>query len=277
MIRHQTRAASPAVLFAFLTAVTLAMFSGSLAQAQTTSPKVFYACYVPASGTVYRIREADTKQQCASERHVEFSWTSGSTSAGVTDHGALQGLGDDDHPQYLLVDGSRALTGALSAGGQKLTNLAAATANGEAVRYEQAVKSGDAAGGDLSGTYPAPTVAKLQNTNVSSTAPASGEVLAFDGSAWKPTAATSAGNGISGWERVSNSFNVLAGDFKVLIASCPTGKKATGGGYKSDFGKSADWSFPNADGQGWTILVENFAGPADIGITVYAVCANAAA
>lgn len=31
----------------------------------------------------------------------------------VTDHGALTGLGDDDHAQYLLVDGSRAMTGAL--------------------------------------------------------------------------------------------------------------------------------------------------------------------
>lgn len=34
-------------------------------------------------------------------------------SAGVTDHGALTGLSDDDHAQYLLVDGSRAMTGSL--------------------------------------------------------------------------------------------------------------------------------------------------------------------
>lgn len=33
------------------------------------------------------------------------------SSAIVTDHGALTGLGDDDHTQYLLVNGSRALTG----------------------------------------------------------------------------------------------------------------------------------------------------------------------
>ena len=30
-------------------------------------------------------------------------------SSGVTDHGALTGLGDDDHPQYALADGSRGL------------------------------------------------------------------------------------------------------------------------------------------------------------------------
>ncbi len=32
---------------------------------------------------------------------------------GVTDHGALTGLTDDDHPQYLLADGSRHVTGEL--------------------------------------------------------------------------------------------------------------------------------------------------------------------
>lgn len=34
-------------------------------------------------------------------------------SAGVTDHASLTGLGADDHAQYLLIDGSRAMTGAL--------------------------------------------------------------------------------------------------------------------------------------------------------------------
>lgn len=32
----------------------------------------------------------------------------------ITDHGALTGLTDDDHPQYILVDGSRGFTGTVS-------------------------------------------------------------------------------------------------------------------------------------------------------------------
>lgn len=36
------------------------------------------------------------------------------------DHGDLSGLADDDHTQYLLVDGSRALTGALDTGGNDI-------------------------------------------------------------------------------------------------------------------------------------------------------------
>lgn len=42
------------------------------------------------------------------------------------------------------------------------------------------------AGGDLASTYPNPTVAKLQGRSVDSTAPSSGQVLAWDGTKWAP-------------------------------------------------------------------------------------------
>jgi len=45
------------------------------------------------------------------------------TPSVITDHGGLTGLGDDDHPQYTLADGSRAFTGDINAGGNDLTNV----------------------------------------------------------------------------------------------------------------------------------------------------------
>lgn len=65
------------------------------------------------------------------EAQVALIDTSG---GGVTDHGALTGLGADDHTQYLRTDGTRALTGDQSAGGHKITDLAAPTNPNDAVR-----------------------------------------------------------------------------------------------------------------------------------------------
>lgn len=45
------------------------------------------------------------------------------TTTGVTAHADLSGLSADDHPQYLLADGTRALAGAWDMGSQNLTNV----------------------------------------------------------------------------------------------------------------------------------------------------------
>ena len=38
------------------------------------NPNVIWACFVPMSGTVYRIKTADTKETCSSPKHVMFSF-----------------------------------------------------------------------------------------------------------------------------------------------------------------------------------------------------------
>ncbi len=54
------------------------------------------------------------------------------------------------------------------------------------------------ADGDLSGTYPNPTVAKIQTFTVSSTAPTNGQVLQYNGTNWTPSTLVSTGWSLTG-------------------------------------------------------------------------------
>src|SRR5947208_6141935 len=191
-----------AALRSTVTCLAAAAAAPLAAQTPTSQPEI-QACYdsrtsstgTPlGSGIVYRIKVPGVvgQQGCVDPKHTPFSWT--------IQHGALTGLGNDDHPQYLLVSGARPLTGNLSAAGKKITGLGEASAPGDAVRFEQAVKTGDAAGGDLAGAYPNPTVARLQARAVSTTAPADANVLTFNAatSTWEPrSAATASGTSVN--------------------------------------------------------------------------------
>lgn len=63
------------------------------------------------------------KKSAAAFTEIESRYTSSFPASLATEHGALLGLADDDHTQYLLADGSRALAGAWNMGSQALTNV----------------------------------------------------------------------------------------------------------------------------------------------------------
>ena len=65
---------------------------------------------VLTNGRLYDLAVAFNSGGSAAEWYLHETGGGG----GVTDHGALSGLGDDDHTQYLLVDGTRNPTGKLT-------------------------------------------------------------------------------------------------------------------------------------------------------------------
>ena len=94
------------------TLVSLAAAAAAPLVAQTPTHEII-ACYdsktnsagkPQGSGIVYRIQAEGVvpQQGCVDQDDVQFSWT--------TRHAALTGLGNDDHPQYLLAEGVRDVT-----------------------------------------------------------------------------------------------------------------------------------------------------------------------
>ncbi|MCK5225146.1 MAG: hypothetical protein KAQ89_00355 [Planctomycetes bacterium] len=59
------------------------------------------------------IYETDTNKTMV---YTGAAWVELAGTGGVTDHGALTGLADDDHTQYVLVNGTREMTGTLNMG-----------------------------------------------------------------------------------------------------------------------------------------------------------------
>lgn len=87
------------------TAILVAGLAGRTAGAQSAaisntddSPKILYACYIPNTGTTYRIKETDLKQTCTNTSHVMFSWNQQGVAGPVGPQGPI-GLVGPQGPQ----------------------------------------------------------------------------------------------------------------------------------------------------------------------------------
>ena len=69
------------------------------------------------------IQQGATNLKSIQDLRPRVGFKTGSTSSGVTAHGDLTGLLNDDHPQYLLISGTRAMTANLAMGGQNITGV----------------------------------------------------------------------------------------------------------------------------------------------------------
>jgi hypothetical protein len=108
-----------------------------------------------------------------------FSIASGGVTTGMLADGAVTSAKLSTTGVTAGTYGSATQVGVFTVDAQgRITSASNVTISG--------VSPGGAAGGDLSGSYPNPTVARLQGRAVATTAPSTGQVLKWDGSAWVP-------------------------------------------------------------------------------------------
>jgi hypothetical protein len=160
---------------------------------------------------------------------VASSFPTGGGGGGVTDHGALTGLGDDDHPQYVLTSINTNLSSLVFNIQTSASNLSSVVGNhlASAVHWDLATlnsnyinASGDSATANfffsnLSATnfsattylnLPASALSGLSDTQI--TSPSNGQGLAWDGSKWVASSFPTGGGGGGGATALSGLTDV---------------------------------------------------------------------
>lgn len=99
----------------------------TLAEAQAatlpTPPSHLLVDTIPIAGLIVQQGASSITEFVDLRPRIRTQFQVSSGAASITDHGDLNGLTDDDHPQYVPVSGVRAFTGDVNLGGNSITNV----------------------------------------------------------------------------------------------------------------------------------------------------------
>lgn len=157
--------------------VTGAYTANTVAKIQSVS----VSTAAPSSGQVLKYNSATTQWEPNTDNNTTYTAGTALSLTGTTFYLANTAVSAASY-------GSSVTSAALSVDAQgRLTAAANVTISGTV--------PGGSAGGDLSGTYPNPNVAKIQGTSISTTAPTSGQILSYNSSTTQWTPITAGGTG----------------------------------------------------------------------------------
>ncbi|HJU88551.1 MAG TPA: hypothetical protein VJ672_04120 [Gemmatimonadaceae bacterium] len=257
----------------------------AIARAQGT---VITMCYVPASGTVYRVGEPNTPADCTNPLHVKFSFNQQGPAgpAGPAGTPGAPGAIGPQGPQGLQGPaGPQGLPGAAGAQGETGPAGAVGPAGPQGPQGSPgpAGPPGPAGANGADGAQGPPGPAGTPGAQ-GATGPAgppgpSGPAGPAGPQGLQGPPGPAGSGGITGLVLVSyTAAAVRPGHEAWGVALCPAGKKPISGGF--DFGPenlhvrvSKPQGLANDGAPGWKVLVDN-AGSTSKAFVVYAVCAS---
>lgn len=101
----------------FVVAPVLALIIPAANAEGQATPVIIYACYVPQTGAVYRIKAPGTPDACTNQKHVQFSWNQEGPVGPVGPAGPTGASGATGSTGAAGVTGAQGSTGSTGAAG----------------------------------------------------------------------------------------------------------------------------------------------------------------
>ena len=245
-------------------ALIMSVSSPLAAQTTTSTDPVLYACYVPLTGTVYRIKTVGAPEACTQPKgknngaghqdHVEFAFNSSSAIGPMGPMGPAGPAGPQGEVGPMGPAGPQGEVGPMGPAG-------AAGAQGEAGPMGPAGPQGaqgiQGVKGDMGAVGP-----QGERGLTGPQGPQGVQGIP----------------GVSMYEVVTRNVSIASGASQLWVTNCPAPKRPLGGGYSSNDNNgvnmlvSKNGPFAGSGSYGWVVEIKN-PSPSTSSFNLYAVCA----